>query len=297
MCARCGWPLVMAVLLLGGSTHASEPERVQRHLDGALEMLSSRDLLSLSPAQRDARERNVERLKAYRNAGMFPKNRDFPGRFVPYFRDADGTLCAMAHLIAESGGTEIVDHVARTRNNATVHELADEPGLAEWLDANGLTLEEAARIQPYYSGIHLRFETERRVLQVGACSGPIAYSVKYTDGSRPSGTAYLQVSPDTGAVSLFQDTECAVPLQAQLTFRDGLGRFSIRGTEAGSYDLTLSYNHAHANRTLTIDDEPPNGGAMGCFSAPAAPWTGTMGVVILAAARLCWRRATHRPRA
>jgi hypothetical protein len=64
MCARCGWSLITAVLLFGGSTHASELERVQWHLDGALELLSSRDLSSLSPAQRASRERNVERLKA-----------------------------------------------------------------------------------------------------------------------------------------------------------------------------------------------------------------------------------------
>jgi hypothetical protein len=40
--------------------------------------------------------------------------------------------------------------VARTRNNAYVRELADEPGLMAWLDRNGLSVEEAARIQPGY---------------------------------------------------------------------------------------------------------------------------------------------------
>jgi hypothetical protein len=58
----------------------------------------------------------------------------------------------MAFLIAASGRGDIVDQIARTRNNAYIPDLLNEPGLAGWLEDNGLTVAEAARIQPAYGG-------------------------------------------------------------------------------------------------------------------------------------------------
>lgn len=92
----------------------------------------------------------LEALAEYRARGVFPQNLDLPDRKVPYFVDASGIRCAMAHLIEISGGGALVERIARTRNNATIHELADEPELVAWLGAAGLTLEEAATIQPSY---------------------------------------------------------------------------------------------------------------------------------------------------
>jgi hypothetical protein len=90
-------------------------------------------------------------LEEYRNAGVFPINDRFPGRAVPIFRDSKGTLCAMAYLIDRSGRGDIVDKVAGTRNTAFIPELASDPALVAWLDSAGLTVAEAARIQPEYS--------------------------------------------------------------------------------------------------------------------------------------------------
>jgi hypothetical protein len=58
----------------------------------------------------------------------------------------------MAFLIAATGRGDLVDRVARTRNNAYLPELLDEPGLREWLEEHGITATEAARIQPSYDG-------------------------------------------------------------------------------------------------------------------------------------------------
>ena len=172
---------------------ASETRRIQAHLEGAQALLASRESSSLTPAQRTARSRNVARLQAYKEAGRFPKNLDFPAQAVPYFRDAEGTLCAMAYLIAESGATDMVERVVAMRNNATVHELADEPGLAAWLETNGLTLEEAARIQPSYFAYDMKWIDPPPVaLEAGACSAalcggghrPIQPSVPHRTRSR-----------------------------------------------------------------------------------------------------------------
>lgn len=128
----------------------SEVRRIRAHFDSVERELLERDVSALTPAQRKARIRNIRTLHLYRERGDFPQNRDFPDRKIPYFIDAGGRLCAVAHLLATSGRRDIVDRVAARRNNAYVHELADEPGLAAWLDSAGLSLDEAARIQPDY---------------------------------------------------------------------------------------------------------------------------------------------------
>jgi hypothetical protein len=129
-----------------------ESARLRRHFAAVERELLARDASALSPAQRAARREQVRLLRRYAAEGNFPRNEFLPGQ-VPFFRDSRGNLCAMAFLVAASGRGDIVDHVVRTRNNAYLPELADEPGLAEWLDQHGLTLAEAARIQPTYGGI------------------------------------------------------------------------------------------------------------------------------------------------
>jgi hypothetical protein len=58
----------------------------------------------------------------------------------------------MAYLIEQSGDGDLVARVAATHNNARIWELQDDPALGAWLDHNGMTLAEAARVQPQYDG-------------------------------------------------------------------------------------------------------------------------------------------------
>jgi hypothetical protein len=69
---------------------------------------------------------------------------------MPFFRDSRGVLCAMAYLIERSGRPDLVNRVALTRNNAFIPELAGDPELGAWLDSTGLSVAEAARVQPMY---------------------------------------------------------------------------------------------------------------------------------------------------
>jgi hypothetical protein len=127
--------------------------RIQGHLAGAERVLERRDLSALTLVQRQARVVQAERLREYRLRGVFPHNHHFRIR-RPFFVDDHGVLCAMAYLISESGRDDIVRLVQRTRNNATVLELAADavigPILSAWLDEAGLTVSEAQRIQPEY---------------------------------------------------------------------------------------------------------------------------------------------------
>jgi hypothetical protein len=130
--------------------HRREGSRLRAHFDSVLSELRARDVSNLDRAQRTARAALVRALARYRDAGVYPHNHDFPGERVPYFRDEHGTLCAMAYLVASTGRDDIVDAIATRRNNAYIHELAADPRLSVWLDSVGLTVREAARIQPAY---------------------------------------------------------------------------------------------------------------------------------------------------
>ena len=129
---------------------AAEQARIRAHLDSVERELRAKDVSTLTPTQRAARLRNLAILHVYWIRGVFPQNTDFPGQRVPYFIDRYGTRCAMAYLIEQSGGGDLVTRVAATHNNARIPELRTDPELGAWLWRNGITLEEAARIQPAY---------------------------------------------------------------------------------------------------------------------------------------------------
>ncbi len=129
---------------------AAETARIRTHLARVDRALRARDVANLSPAQRTARARNLDVLHSYWAAGVFPTNTDFPGERMPYFVDRYGIRCAMAYVIEQSGRGDLVARVAATNNNARIRDLKDDPDLVAWLDENGLTAAEAARIQPAY---------------------------------------------------------------------------------------------------------------------------------------------------
>ncbi len=132
------------------STHLRrEVIRLRAHFDSVSGELRDRDVTELSAPQRASRAALIAWLQEYRDAGRFSVNDRFPAA-TPIFRDPRGTLCAMAYLIDRSGRGDLVDRVAATRNTEYIPRLADDPDLVAWLDSAGLSVAEAARIQPVY---------------------------------------------------------------------------------------------------------------------------------------------------
>jgi hypothetical protein len=127
----------------------AEVRRVAAHIRRAETRARGRPTTRLDPLRRKVRALLLEELAHYRKKARFPKNRDFRQK-MPYFIDRDGTRCAMAHLLEFGGERELVARITRERNNAWVRELANEPRLLAWLAAAGLTVDEAAEIQPSY---------------------------------------------------------------------------------------------------------------------------------------------------
>ena len=151
----------LVILTAFGPGRAAEPgrtpirlevARLQAHFDSVDSELRQADVSGLDQAQLTSRRQLIGWLREYRDAGEFPVNDRFHDRYMPFFRDSRGVLCAMAWLVARSGRADIVDRIARTRNNAFIPELAGDEQLTEWLDSVGLTVAEAARIQPSYGG-------------------------------------------------------------------------------------------------------------------------------------------------
>lgn len=129
---------------------AAEIARIRTHLMQVEEELLSADVRHLSVAQRENRAHHIEVLREYRNRGIFPHNHQRLGRRVPVFIDEHGTHCAVGYLIAQSGREDLARRIADERNLARVPDLIDMPELVAWLDRAGLSVQEAARIQPTY---------------------------------------------------------------------------------------------------------------------------------------------------
>jgi hypothetical protein len=133
-----------------GSARAAEVWRVRTQLDSAFVDLASADVHALSAAQLARRAELQRVLRKYQARGEFPHNYDF-AEPMPYFVDRNtGARCAVAFLMESSGRRDLVDRIAAANNNVWVAELAADTAVGAWLDANGLTLREAAIIQEPY---------------------------------------------------------------------------------------------------------------------------------------------------
>jgi hypothetical protein len=204
--------LALALVLLstasqaaGACDPANDRVRIGAHLARVEVQLRRRDVSDLTARQRAARLRNIERLRAYRERGVYPRNEDFPGELVPYFVDDRGVHCAVAGLVAESGEEALVERVVALHNNARVREM-QIPALATWAEQQGLTVDELALIQPSYCG--------GGCMGSGLCSGSYCASNGPGTGScstwlEPNGTpCSTQDNPDACVEQVCRGGQC-----------------------------------------------------------------------------------------
>jgi len=153
------WALLAVLLyicatIVDSSSSSVEPEseadRIRAHLTSVLAELRSAPPRDLTPGQQRARAETLRWLEEYRDRGVFPHNHLPTGGRVPVFVDPHGTPCAVGYLLLRSGEQDLVREVVETDNLVRVPELRDEARVAGWLEDRGLTLAEAARIQPTY---------------------------------------------------------------------------------------------------------------------------------------------------
>lgn len=152
---KIGLWLALALIVVGGQRPGegfpveSEQARVRAHLERTLADLEAHPPSGLDASQRAARTETLRWLAEYTERGGYPHNHVTAGT-SPIFVDPHGTPCAVGYLLLRSGETELVEDIVRTDNRVRVAQLEGDPRLERWLDARGLTLAEAARIQPAY---------------------------------------------------------------------------------------------------------------------------------------------------
>jgi len=157
----------------GGIAPEAEVAQLRRHFAAVQALLESSTALSLETALRRlesargapfdpeeqvrqhaalAAERKLQiaRLRGYARSGRFPRNPDAGGPTRPIFVDAAGTACAVGFLMRESGWGAAVSAIAKESNGIHVPDVRGGP-LVAWVRTSGLTLEEAALIQPAYT--------------------------------------------------------------------------------------------------------------------------------------------------
>lgn len=179
----------------------AEVARIQEHLARAEAAMRAADVSHLTDQQRSARRIHLARLGRYREAGRFPHNH-VDGIRRPIFVDGHGTRCAMAYLIEASGGGELVARVARERNGVYVRELAADPELVGWLDRNGISLAEAAAIQPQYDGdtVEDDFQAWFAVASLGATAADVAAIVVNRNDDAGTGAGWFGVVAGVGSI-------------------------------------------------------------------------------------------------
>jgi hypothetical protein len=126
-------------------------------IETAINRLESTTGQHLSDAERQRlrgllvmrRYAQLVRLKAYHDRGLFPQNEGPVRGETPIFVDQYDTACAVGHLMRLSGWESEVASIQATNNLVYVSNIAGGP-VARWILTSGLTMEEAALIQPSY---------------------------------------------------------------------------------------------------------------------------------------------------
>lgn len=126
---------------------AAERLRLRRHFAAVLAELHPAPLPPGASPER--RARTLRELARYARAGAFPRHGG-RGTPRPVFVDSGGRRCAMAHLLEWNGDAGPVRRIAASRNHAYVPALAADAGVAGAIRSLGVSVEEAARIQPCY---------------------------------------------------------------------------------------------------------------------------------------------------
>ncbi len=123
-------------------------EWIAQHLMLVEQTLRARNTKHLSAAQVKNRLQLLDELNGYWQAGIFPVNDYLPYK-NPVFIDRKGTHCAVGYLMRQSGYEALAKAIDAKQKFAYVHDIKI-PGVKEWAQAHGFTIDELAWIQPGY---------------------------------------------------------------------------------------------------------------------------------------------------
>jgi len=104
------------------------------------------------------RAANLQRFRAYQQAGVFPSNTYQPGK-LNVWHDEAGHFCAAATIIRASGQIALVDRVAEQSNFIRLADVKQGP-VMDWILTSGFTQDEIAAIQEPFMPVYRDREPE-----------------------------------------------------------------------------------------------------------------------------------------
>lgn len=119
------------------------------HLSLVEKILRARDVSRLTVAQRANRQRALDHLHRYWEAGNFPINDEYSYK-TPIFIDRHDNFCAVGYLVKATGYERVSRMIASKTNLAYVEDM-QYPELFAWAKEYGFTIAELEWIQPTYS--------------------------------------------------------------------------------------------------------------------------------------------------
>lgn len=129
--------------------HTNEQLRIVTHLEYVESLLQEKDVSSLAAEQRRNRTIVLKLLKEYIAKRRFPVNEKYPFERRSCFIDRHGNICAVGYLIEKTVKRSVAEKINGKYQYEYITDMND-PVIARWANAFGLTIEECAMIQPTY---------------------------------------------------------------------------------------------------------------------------------------------------
>jgi len=126
-----------------------EDLRIKTHLKYVEGVLRNNVVSQLSNHQMKNRERILDLLHEYWTKGIFPRNYDYQETRKPCFVDKEDRLCAVAYLIDQTIGRDVVVNINQQHKYDYILDMKNNM-IDDWMENSGLTKTEYAMIQPSY---------------------------------------------------------------------------------------------------------------------------------------------------
>lgn len=134
---------------IGQVCFSSDLDRIQFHLQLVIENLKTNIPTRFNTIQKAKRLNLLNKLQEYSDRKVFPINQSHSVR-TPYFVDHLGTNCAVGQMIYVSGHEDLVAKISQEHNYDYIMDIKI-PGIHEWANEFGFTIEKLKWIQPVYA--------------------------------------------------------------------------------------------------------------------------------------------------
>lgn len=238
------------VTTFGRAPRADDDEvlRIRTHLAHVERFLRAADVSDLTPEVQTERSRLLDVLAAYGEFGAFPSAFPATNARRPCFIDAEGRICAVGHLIAETEGRAAAEAIAEAHRYDRIDQMPASL-LDEWATRSGFSLAELAMIQPAYGDPDLQ-QPDGPTLSAGVETVLIASTALLTAanaalavgerGSRWTGAAGAVLGGSVLAIALGNEANYRTESFSVGGFALGVGLLqALRPRQASGPDLAV----------------------------------------------------------